>query len=543
MTGLGAAQADGWQYKYLQGRFTAGRLFAQAFLNMSEAGDTKLFQTSQAIVDKSRMFAFQIQHGLAVGDMQDFIYGVDLQRTEPRTEGTITGRNEDDDIINEIGGYVHSTTNLSDNVDLVAAVRVDYHNRLQDLIFSPRAALVFRPTPEQNFRLTFNRAFSTPTTNNLFLDLVAGRIPVGSTGYNLTAWGVPEEGFTFTDQCAGGFNNYCMRSAFAPGQLPAHAALAWNALVEGLIRPSAGDMVANLLLSGSPTGPAIATVLRRFNQEAYQAGGNPFPLDPAGPSSISRMEPTITNTFEVGYKGLLGDRFLLAADVYVSSVKNFVGPLRVETPSVFLDPQGTTDYVSAALMPLVLAGALTPAQLQGMIEQLASVPIGTVAPDQSDNSDLLLTYRNFGDVDLWGADVAMELIVTDRFSLKGSASYVSDECFDFGGGGDCKDAQDIALNAPNFKGSFGARFNDAASGVSFDARMRYTDGFPMNSGVYVGDIETYTVLDANIGYQIPWMAGTSIQLMATNLFDNKHQEFIGAPELGRLLMLRLGYDF
>ncbi|MCK5653024.1 MAG: carboxypeptidase regulatory-like domain-containing protein, partial [Gemmatimonadetes bacterium] len=35
MTGLGAAQADGWQYKYLQGRFKAGRLFAQAFLNMS----------------------------------------------------------------------------------------------------------------------------------------------------------------------------------------------------------------------------------------------------------------------------------------------------------------------------------------------------------------------------------------------------------------------------------------------------------------------------------------------------------------------------
>ncbi|MCK5650602.1 MAG: TonB-dependent receptor, partial [Gemmatimonadetes bacterium] len=497
-------------------------------LNMSEAGDTYLLQTGNAIVDKSRMFAFQIQHGMGVADVQDFIYGVDLQRTEPRTDGTITGRNEADDIINEMGGYVHSTTNLSDNVDLVAAIRVDYHNRLQDLVLSPRAALVFRPTPEQNFRLTFNRAFSTPTTNNLFLDLVAGRIPLsGDLGYNLTAWGVPESGFTFTPtpECQLGFQGYCMWSPFHPEQLPAHAALAWDALVQALLAPNpATAPLVPFLLSGSPTGPAIATVLRRFNQEAYQAGENPFPLDPVGPEAISRMKPTITNTFEVGYKGLLGDRFLLAADVYVSSIKDFVGPLRVETPSVFLDPAGTAAYITTSLTPLVLAGMMTPAELAATVTllttTLAAVPIGTVAPDQSDNSDLLLTYRNFGDVDLWGADVAMEFIVTDRWSLKGSASYVSDECFDFGGGGDCKDAQDIALNAPNFKGSFGGRFHDAASGVSFEARVRYTDGFPMNSGVYVGDIETYTVFDANIGYQIPWMAGTSIQLMATNLFDD-----------------------
>jgi hypothetical protein len=36
---------------------------------------------------------------------------------------------------------------------------------------------------------------------------------------------------------------------------------------------------------------------------------------------------------------------------------------------------------------------------------------------------------------------------------------------------------------------------------------------------------------------------TTITLTGTNIFDSLHQEFIGAPELGRLLMLRLQYQF
>jgi len=65
----------------------------------------------------------------------------------------------------------------------------------------------------------------------------------------------------------------------------------------------------------------------------------------------------------------------------------------------------------------------------------------------------------------------------------------------------------------------------------------------MNSGVYVGDVDSYTVFDANVSYQLPWAPGATATVTATNLFDNVHQEFIGAPELGRLLMVRLAYAF
>jgi iron complex outermembrane receptor protein len=547
LTGLGGGQADGWQYRYLQGRFRRDRLFAQAFLNQSNAGDTYLLRTGQAIIDKSRTMAAQLQHGLAVADGRlDLIYGVDFSRTEPRTESTITGRNENDDIIDEVGGYLHGTFSVTPTLDVVAALRADHHNRLEDVVYSPRAALVFRPMANQTIRATFNRAFSTPTTNNLFLDIIAGRAPVTpQIGYDIRTRGVPETGFTFENRCTGGLRDFCMYTPLAPGQqIPAaaHAAPIWNGLVNAVV-PAA--LRPALLNPGTvPGDPALGSRFMRFNPQAAQTGvGDPFLVDPTGPEAIARIRPNITNTLELGYKGILGDRFLLAADVYRTSIKDFVGPLRVETPTVFLDPATVQAFVIRRLTPLIAAGAVTQQQAADIITGLSRIPVGTVAPDQAPGTDLILTYRNFGDVDLLGADASFEFLATDRLSLTSSVSIVDEDCFDFNDDDSCSSAQDIALNAPKLKGSAGARWTDAVKGYSLDGRVRFTDGFPVNSGVYVGELEAYTVVDANVSYHLPWVPGATATLTVSNVLDNMHREFIGAPELGRLAILRLMYQF
>jgi len=545
LTGIGAGQAQDWRYSYLQARYRQGSFFSQVFLNQSNAGDTYLLRTGQPIVDKSRMIAAQVQHSLDLGDRQNFVYGLDLQRTEPRTEGTITGRNEDDDIIDEAGVYVHSTTSLTDRLDLVAALRSDYHSRLDDLNFSPRVALVFRPAGEQNFRLTFNRAFSTPSTNNLFLDLLAGRIPVsGPIGYDVRTRGVPAGGFTFNDRCQGGVQGFCMQSPFAPGtQLPANGLPLWNGLVNQLV-PAA---LRPALLNPGAADPAIGSLLRRFDQERAAAGLSPFVPD-AGPDAIGAIRSTITNTIELGYKGIIGGRLLLSADLYSSQVNDFVGPLRVETPTVFYDPASVQAFVLARLTPLIQGGQVSQQQAAQIIQGLASVPLGTVAPDQSPTPDLILTYRNFGDVNFWGADLAGQFLLSDRLSLRGSYSFVSEDCFLFseGGGADadeCSSALDIALNAPRNKGSASARFNDLTRGFSAEGRVRFTSGFPMNSGVFVGTVQKYEVFDLNLSYRLPMFPGASTSVSGTNIFNQAHRQFIGAPELGRLLLVRLQYDF
>ena len=217
VTSVGATQIRDWRAWYTQAQFTTGRLFAQAFINQSSAGNTYLLRSGSPIIDNSRMLVGQVQHGTLLGNT-NVTYGVDLQRTEPRTGGTITGRNEDDDIIDEAGGYVHTETHIRPEIQLIAAIRGDWHNRLDNPVFSPRAALVMQPHPDHTVRLTYNRAFATPSVNNLFLDLLVDSIspPFGpALPFAVRASGVPTTGYTFRRDC----NGVCMRSPFTPNSL------------------------------------------------------------------------------------------------------------------------------------------------------------------------------------------------------------------------------------------------------------------------------------------------------------------------------------
>ena len=92
--------------------------------------------------------------------------------------------------------------------------------------------------------------------------------------------------------------------------------------------------------------------------------------------------------------------------MYYSQIEDFVGPLRVETPNVFLDPDHARHaYLSnPAFFGLSGAGEIT--ALTDRAWQASHS--ARSAPDGRHwiPSDLILTYRNFGDVDLTGVDLA-----------------------------------------------------------------------------------------------------------------------------------------
>ena len=64
-------------------------------------------------------------------------------------------------------------------------------------------------------------------------------------------------------------------------------------------------------------------------------------------------------------------------------------------------------------------------------EYVDAGPLATIVPDSplTQDGDLFLTYRNFGDVNLWGADLAFDYLFTDQWSLGGTWSWVSDDFF------------------------------------------------------------------------------------------------------------------
>ena len=566
-TGLGAAQVQDWVFNSYQLRGAWNRLFAQVFLNKSDAGDTFLLRNrnnadSGKIVDKSSQLVFQAQHGTSLGARQDFIYGIDVQNTNPQTEGTINGRREDDDEISEFGGYLHSTTQLMTNLQLVAALRYDTHSRLDDPVWSPRAAITWQPTEDQGFRVTYNRAFSTPSSNNMFLDLAVASIPIPTTpGYTIRTLGTPQDGFQFNRSCTGGVGSgLCMRSPFVLTSpfMPANAGGIWKtvalpvALANGLqaqLAASIGaanaqNVVNALNAAAAPT--TVGTQLRVLNP----TNGTFVNVGPEYAIDLTAIEPTITNTYEVGYRGTIMDRLSLTVDVYQQRRENFVGPLIVETPNVFLDSLSLAGYITTVLTgagfgaasgPIAASIAAGTAGTPGTTSAaIRGIPLGVVNLNHPLNNptDIVLAYRNFGDVDLWGSDVGASFAVNDTWTVGGTYSYSSKDFFPAAAGG-----HDIALNAPANKYSVMVGYRNR-SGLSAEIRNRWVAGFPANSGVYIGDVPAYTLLDANISLRPALFNGKAmISVGATNLLEDEHQEFIGGATIGRHIMTRLQYTF
>jgi iron complex outermembrane receptor protein len=534
-------QAQDNVYTYIQARFHRDQLFAQAYVNWGDAGDSYQLRSGARLVDNSVVYAGQIQHATDLGRRQRFVYGADLCRTVPRTGGTINGLNEEDDETTEIGGYLQSESRLSPRFDIVAAARLDYHDVMDEVVFSPRAALVFKPADGHNLRLTYNRAFNQPATVYLFADLVSSPT-LGGLPYAIRASGAPSSGFTFRRDCSSPVvdEGLCMRSPFTPEAmggpsqlLPLDATLFWDAAVQILaaVDPQAGTLLG---MMAQPDATQVSTVMRELN-----TGTGGFDMT-ADATDVEPLKPQITNTIEVGYKGLIGDRLLLGVDVYYAHIQEFISPAVVFTPNVFMEPTSLGAYIASEAARLGLP--LTAEQIAGLTQGMASVPLATVTPesppDPDNPADIVLTFRNFGELDYWGADVGATLLVNNEWSFSGAYSFVSKNLFE-----NVDSIADIALNAPRNKASLAAHYGNERLGLAAELRGRFVEAFPVNSGVFVGPVESYTLLDANVTYALPFSRATEVTLTGLNLLDDRHQEVPGAPYIGRMVLLRLRQSF
>lgn len=630
LTGLGAGQAVDWAYNYVQTRFVYRDLFAQWYRNWSDAGDTFLLRNGDAIVDKSNLNVFQLQHAYALGGGQRFTYGVDALLTRPDTEGTITGRNEDEDGTDEYGAYLQSETDLGEQLDLVLALRYDQHNRLDEGVLSPRAGLVFKPRQTQTLRLTYNRAFDTPSTNNLYLERLGQADPYG-LGYNfepvlgfspaidIRAQGTYREGFDggFTFRHSNGRPMY--RTPFQPliaGQLgalglspgdpgysiqedgfiamddPVATGVMWGVARQAVLasfisqlQVLAPEIISQQLLAmGMEADDARATAeaqtevvvgaMPSLVPEQLPGLANAMltlnlgtgSFDPAtGVFDVPRTRPTITQTVELGYKGIVGDKLVVAADVYRSDIDDFVGPLKVETPNVFLDPGS----LAAALGPAFTAslgdpdnaevaqvlGALDEVSIPGIIQGnkngspvdelttlfaggAAGIPFGTVSPEQAyDPNAVLMTYRNFGSITLYGLDLSAAFYPNDQWSVSGNFSFVNDSFFEALDG-----IADVALNAPKQKFKLSTSYRMPDWNLRVGGGVRYNGSFRQDSGVFVGDVDPYTVVDLNAVYDLPFGENLSLMLNVDNVLNSTYRSWAGAPEIGRLAYLQLGLN-
>ncbi len=612
LTGIGAAQTENFAYTFGQLRVHAGNLFAQVYLNHNNSGDsfyygpTSLTDQPLQITDRTQLLNGQAQYNFSFSEgRQQLLVGTDFKRTDPKTEGTLHGRNEAIDRIDELGVFLQSATQATDQLDITAAIRADYNNIDEKVRFSPRAGLVFKITPSHTFRVAANRAFGAPGLNPNFLDMnVSTLFTAASFGVSLQGRGA-HEGFTFNtfrDQQSvtfllpdiGDLNNPNNPSFFG-------TQVSLNQIPVAPVYETFANRLGDVLQAGSGLPTAFAnlsdTDRSRFaallDQLAPFIGGNTAgtlgvpDLNESGfipveaPSDIKPLQQSVTNTLEFGYKGLIGNKIVVASDIYFTQKKNFVGPLLLESPYVLLPGISATinsqissfveDFAAAdpALAAVIQNMGLTAEGTADLIASLIGTgfdgfdgyeqsPVAIVQPDQAILTEAdagttiggLLTYRNFGNVTLWGVDVALEYLHSERLRFFGNTSFVSDDFFDNTELEEEDTNLAVALNAPKFKLSSGFDYL-FPTGLSFRMAGRYISAFPVRSGPFTGMVDDYAVLDAGIGYDFGrQISGLRLDVTAQNLLtivDGKttarHREFVGAPQIGRLVMARLVFTF
>ena len=377
--GVGAGN-DYWA----QARINSGGFFGQLSYNANDGGDDTdpfyLYLTAQRIFTKRSALEGQFQYNFETKNFLDsnFTIGIDYRNIDLITNNTLIGQNEGNVDYVLYGYYGQGTSRFSDKLDLTYALRYDKLSYLDKGKIAPRIALVFKPNEKNSFRLSYNQATFGPNTLLTYLDFPVQILAPGVLDVWLSGQVSPQnfDPNAPIEIVGGGGATLPADTTEWPLAVPYGA-------VAGLTLPSLYEGVA-----ASPSYAPLLPLIQNFFSTYIPGGtsgsiqgynvydGSPLPTAVDTPSSVLGT----TASWELGYKGLLGDKFALTVDIYsysrtgaalntaigptfrLSGAEGIPGDLGAQVASDFAsDP-----VISAAIIQAVTAGVN--AQVQAGVE-------------------------------------------------------------------------------------------------------------------------------------------------------------------------------
>ena len=260
----------------------------------------------------------------------------------------------------EMGGYVQDEIFLNNYLRLSLGARIDKYDNIADPVFSPRVAVILKPSAAHAVRLSFNKAFRSPSLINNFLET---RIV--------------------------------------------------NQLNLGAINPALNGVIYN------------------------------FPVNATGNESLTEES---TESFEVGYTGIIKNRATLSASVYFTKNKDEIFFTQVGRYRASAPPPGWP-------LPPVILEVLPPACASAVCNS------GGLPSEFS--------YRNLGSVKNKGFELGIDGAVNQALNLFANYSY--------------QDQPD-----PDF----------ALSEVNLPPQNRFNVGMNFSEGRFLGNLSASYVDDA-----------------------------------------------
>ena len=185
-TNVGRNQLSGWDYNVAQARYSTNHWYLNAYRAESKSGKsfalnryagnqltpataTLSADSLRALSDwpsDGKMYAAEVQGNYTVPMLSNTTVIAGAQYRDDIVSSDrqwLTDRITKKDISNDQKGvYAQTTTPISQYLDVVLAGRLDYPTSYSSQ-WSPKAGVVVKPMQDQAFRVTFNRAFKSPT--------------------------------------------------------------------------------------------------------------------------------------------------------------------------------------------------------------------------------------------------------------------------------------------------------------------------------------------------------------------------------------------
>jgi outer membrane receptor protein involved in Fe transport len=114
---------------------------------------------------KTQTYDIEVGHSASIGGRHALNYGGNYRRNNFDITLAPTAKNR-----NEIGAFVQDEIFL-DRFRFSIGARLDKFGNIETPVFSPRLTAMYQPTADQSLRVSFNRAFRSPSTINNYIDI------------------------------------------------------------------------------------------------------------------------------------------------------------------------------------------------------------------------------------------------------------------------------------------------------------------------------------------------------------------------------------
>lgn len=474
-------------------------------------------------VDKSNLYHFEGSYNLAdYIDFAEFVVGANYRIYDLNSQKTLfaVDENGEEFNINEFGGYIQGAKKMfNDKFKLTASARYDKNENFEGQ-WSPRVSGVFT-SGNHNIRASYQTGFRIPTNQDQYIDLVTpqahliGGLPFfinqnnlrNNPGYTLA--GVTAYGAAVSADTKPGSAVYDASIQQATQQAIDKATEAVMQQVQaGQIQPSEAPAAIQAMV---PTlVPSIAAQLVPYNAAEKN-------LDKLQPYKPEEFKPERVKTFEVGYKGLWGNKVLVDAYAYFSNFENFNGK------QVLI--QDATD-----------AGLAGPNALTGL---------NVIGVGAGGRNIFSIPINRNETIKSWGWAASMDYNLPRGYTIGGNVSFNTltnlEELKATG--------FEPSFNTPEYRYVLNFANREVVDNLGFALSYRWQGEFvwqssfvgPAVSSQQLSKMPAIGTLDAQVNYKVKSIKSI-VKLGASNLFGKGYQQAWGNPTVGSMYYISITFD-